>query len=177
MDKALRGGATPGSQKHSVSEGRGAPGWHPWPQERAKEPAKAAATGPHAAPQEEPGSPAGRKPLLSASRSPVIKGNVFWALASGEFRSHEARRVVRGLPAIREVGRGQASPPALRGQAERCALNLAASPVLFMRRRPEIQREFLPVDVLASLESKKQKYLSHNSFCLGLRRAHYVIVT
>lgn len=57
------------------------------------------ATGPHAAPQEGPGSPAGRKPLLSASGSPVIKGNVFWALASGEFRSHEARRVVRGLAA------------------------------------------------------------------------------
>lgn len=42
---------------------------------------------PHSTPKEKAGSQAGRKPLLSAFRSPVIKGSVFSALASGEFRS------------------------------------------------------------------------------------------
>lgn len=38
-------------------------------------------------PKEKAGSPTTRKPLLSAFKSFVIKGSVFSALTSGEFRS------------------------------------------------------------------------------------------
>lgn len=157
--------------------------WHPWLQETAKEltglraPPHSAGSALPSVPEEKPASKAGRKPLLSASRLPVIGGSVSSALASGEFRSHEASRVTQDFLLIREVGRGWASPPDPPMHDTRCVLNLAEYLVLFMKHRPEIERELLHVDVLASLESKKQKYLSHNIFYLNFRQACYVIVT
>lgn len=140
------GRAPPGSQKGGVPEGRGAPGLGPWATGEGKGASRAC--GHHPAAQallhsrcprrsleaEQAGSPCYRSPGRLSSKEvcsvPWLQGNLGAVKQAGQHSD---------FLATWEVGRGRAGPPDLLGPDERCVLNLAGSPVLFMKHRPEIE--------------------------------------